>query len=65
MRNQKQAVVQNEINWRNCQRHARHSTDDKRHHEADRPKDRDRKADTTGVQREEPIENLHAGRDVR
>ena len=62
MGNQEQAVVKHEIGRRHRQQHAGHSADDERHHETDRPQHRRRIVDAAAIHREQPVEDLHAGR---
>ena len=50
MRNQEQAVVQLEIGGRHSHQHAGHAADHERHHEADRPQDRNGEPDAAAVQ---------------
>ncbi len=62
VRDQEQAVVQQEVRGRHGDQDAGESADDKGHHEADRPHHRRGKADTAGEHREQPVVDLHAGR---
>ena len=59
---QEKAVVQHEVRRRHGQQHAGHAADDEGDHEAERPQHRRGIDDPAAIHREEPVEDLHAGR---
>ncbi|MNP04780.1 hypothetical protein D3C76_967070 [compost metagenome] len=60
--NYEQAVVQHEVSTWNSQQNASHATDGEGDHEAQGPHDRRGEAQTALVDGEQPVEQLHTGR---
>ena len=63
VRNQEQAVVQNEVRARYRQQHAGHPTYGEGHDKADSPHHRRVEDDATLIHGEQPVEDLNPGRD--
>ena len=61
---QEQAVVDDEVDRRDGQQHAGQAADHEGQHEADQIMHRHGEADPAAVHREQPVVDLHAGRDA-
>ncbi len=58
---QEKAVVNDEIDWRNCKQNAGQAADHEGNHEPDRDSASGREPHAPAVHREHPVEDLHTG----
>ncbi|CSG18971.1 Uncharacterised protein [Shigella sonnei] len=63
VRNQEQAVMQNEVRARYCQQHASHPAHRESDDKTDGPQHRRMEHDAALIHGEQPVEDLHPGRD--